>query len=469
MGRVHAVILTAVMLFAATGVASAEVADLTSPGKPPSSGVVFDPRAMSDLFADIAEQAGPSVVTITSKTTVTAPVSPFIPWGFGYGFPGQGGTREYTREGLGSGVIIGAMGLIVTNNHVAGDADELMVILSNGDEVEAKLVGSDPRSDLALIQIEYENDLPVIAMGSSDDLRVGEWVLAVGSPFALSQTVTQGIVSYLGRDGMGLADYENYIQTDAAINPGNSGGALLNLEGELIGVNTAIASRSGGYQGIGFAIPVSTVRRVVSDLMEFGEVRRGWLGVGIQEVSHEIAEQFNLDDDSGVLLSDIFPDSPAEQGGLHRGDVVTEINGTVFKSLGEFRNRIADLDPGTDVRLTVVRDGNRRTVTVRLGSREEDPEIAAGELQENYGWQLSELTEDLTTRLGATGVSGVVVLNVYPGSRAAGAGVQSGDIILEVNRKAVESPVDVGEQLSGTVGDALLLLWRGGRTLYLVI
>lgn len=469
MGRILAGSLTAAVLLAVLGMAFAydpASPDINDPG---TAAAVLDPRSMSDLFADISEEVGPSVVTITSRTTVTAPVSPFIPWGFGYGLPGQGGTREYTQEGLGSGVIIRADGLIVTNNHVAGDADELQVILSNGDQVEAKLVGADPRSDLALIQIEYDGELPAIEMGDSDRLRVGEWVLAVGSPFALSQTVTQGIVSYLGREGVGLADYESYIQTDAAINPGNSGGALVNLDGELIGVNTAIASRSGGYQGIGFAIPVSTVRNVVSDLMEFGEVRRGWLGVSIQEVSSELADQFDLEDDSGVLMADILPDSPAERGGLQRGDVVTEINGTPFESLSEFRNRIADLDPGTDARLTVFRDGSRRTVTVRLGSREEDPETVASDLESDYGWQLADMSEDIAARLGAENITGVPVMSVYPGSPASDAGVQPGDVIMEVNRKQVTSVSQVGEELSGTVGEALLLVWRRGRTLFLVI
>lgn len=469
MGRILAGFLLSATVFAIPAVLPGDSAEPYKDEKPAAL-AVLDPRSMSDLFADIAERVGPSVVTITSKTTVTAPATPFDPWGFGFGFPpGGGGTREYTREGLGSGVIIRSDGLIVTNNHVAGEADELQVILSSGDEVPAKLVGTDPRSDLALIQIEYEGELPAITMGNSDELRVGEWVIAVGSPFALSQTVTQGIVSYLGRDGVGLADYESYIQTDAAINPGNSGGALVNLYGELIGVNTAIASRSGGYQGIGFAIPAGTVRSVVDDLLEFGEVRRGWLGVSLQEVSPELAEQFGLEDRRGVLLADILPDSPAEEAGLQRGDVVVELDGSQFQSLPDFRNRIADTSPGTRVRLTLIRDGARRTLSVVLGSREEDPQTLSQNLQGDFGWQLSELTEDLAARLGAQGVTGVVVTGVAPGSRAALAGLQPGDVIMEVNRVAMASLRDISEQLDRTVGEALLLVWRGGRTIFLVI
>lgn len=468
MKKIFTAVLAGTILFVITGFTADRNPD-TQNAEVEITEPVFDPRAMSNLFADISEMVGPSVVTITSKTTVTAPPSPMIPWGFGFGFPNQGGTREYTQEGLGSGVIISPEGLIVTNNHVAGDADELLVVLSNGDEVEAKLIGADPRSDLALIQIEYDEILPAISLGSSDDLRVGEWVLAIGSPFALSQTVTQGIVSYLGRDGVGLADYESYIQTDAAINPGNSGGALVNLDGELIGVNTAIASRTGGYQGIGFAIPVNTVKSVVDDLLQYGEVRRGWLGVSIQPVTAEIAEQFNLQNNEGVLISDVLPDSPAENSGLQRGDVVISANGNRFDSINDFRNKIADMDPGSESELVVVRDGRERTITVELGSREEDPATVVSNLENEYGWQLTELTEELASRIGAGNTEGVVVLNVLPGSPASAAGVQPGDLILEVNRKAVETVSDVSDELQRAVGDALLLVWRGGRTLFLVI
>jgi serine protease Do len=472
MAALPAGVLVFIALTALSGIMPFSVEEITA--QPPQESavrVVVDPRAMSDLFADIAERVGPSVVTITSKTRVTVQADPFMPFGFGFGFghPGQRGTREYTREGLGSGVIISSDGLVVTNNHVAGEVDELKVILHDGTEVEAKLVGADPRTDLALIRIETHLPLQPIAMGDSDRLRVGEWVLAIGSPFALSQTVTQGIVSYLGREGVGLADYESYIQTDAAINPGNSGGALVNLDGELIGVNTAIASRSGGYQGIGFAIPAATVISVTDDLLEFGEVRRGWLGVSLQEVSPELARQFGLDEREGVLLADIIPGSPAEDAGLERGDVITAIDGERFQSLADFRNRIAAIRPGTGVRLGVVRDGRQRTVSVTLGSREEDPAVVSRNMELDYGWQLSPLTDDLATRLGAQGVTGVAVTGIVPGSRAASAGIQTGDVILEVNRVTVSSVSEVGEQLERSVGEALLLVLRRGSTIYLVI
>jgi len=431
--------------------------------------VVCDPRSMSDLFADISQKIGPSVVTITSTSTVTAQTSPLVPWGFGFGFPGQGGTREYTREGLGSGVIISEDGLIVTNNHVVGDADELKVVLSTGDEATAKLVGADPSSDLALIRIETGQALPAVSMGDSDQLRVGEWVLAIGSPFALSQTVTQGIVSYLGREGVGLADYENYIQTDAAVNPGNSGGALVNLNGELIGINTAIASRNGGYQGVGFAIPVSTVRNVVDDLLAYGEVRRGWLGVSLQEINTELAVQFNLQNERGALIADILPGSPAEESGLMRGDVVILLNGSAVDTPSSFRNRIAGLDPGSEISLRVIREGRERDVSAILSSAGEDPATVTENMETFYGWRLGELTEDLSTRLDASGISGVVVLDVYPGGPAAMAGLQPGDIITEVSRTSVATVAEVGERISEAVGEALLLVYRHGRTLFLIL
>jgi len=469
MYRVLTGVLVTATLLAASGVARTENSTSAEVDSLQTVTAVFDPHAMSDLFADISAQVGPSVVTITSTTTVTAPSMPFDPWGFG--FPGMGGgqPREYTRQGLGSGVIINEDGLIVTNNHVAGDSDELQVVLPDGEEVTAKLVGTDPRSDIALIKIEVDHPLPAVTMGSSDDLRVGEWVLAIGSPFALSQTVTQGIVSFLGRDGLGLADYENYIQTDAAINPGNSGGALVNLDGELVGVNTAIASRSGGYQGIGFAIPASTVQSVVDDLLEFGEVQRGWLGISMQEVSSELAKQFDLEDARGVLVADILPDSPAEDSDLQRGDIITLVDGGEFDSPNDFRNIIAAIDPGTETSLTVVRDGRTRRISVTIGSREEDPQVVTEDMQSEYGWHLDDLSDDVASRLGASGVSGVVVLNVAPGGRASIAGIQPGDIIQEVNRHTVKSLSEAGAYLSETVGDALLLVWRHGRTMYMVL
>lgn len=434
--------------------------------------VISDPAAISDHFADIAEAVGPSVVTINSRTTVTATVPGFgmNPWGFyGFGPPQQ---REYTQRGLGSGVIVTDDGYIVTNHHVAGEADELEVVLSTGGTYPAKLIASDSRTDLAVIRIEASG-LPVITMGQTRTARVGEWVLAIGSPFALSQTVTQGIISFLGREGVGLADFESYIQTDAAINPGNSGGALVNMRGELIGINTAIASRTGGNQGIGFAIPVEMVRDVMNDLISFGEVRRGWLGVTLQELSDELRLQFGVDDGvEGVVVSDVLAGTPASGSGIQRGDIVTAMEGEPVQSVASLRNRIAATPPETRVAFTLIREGRERTVRVTLGSQSSavvasDPSRS---FSEEAGWVLRELEWNRAEQLGVPGSEGVLIAEVTRNGSADSAGLRGGDVILEVNRTRVGAPEEAEGIISNSTDDnVLLLIWRNGRTFFTVM
>lgn len=433
--------------------------------------VISDPEAISDHFADIAEAVGPSVVTINSRTTVTATVPGFgmTPWGFyGFGPPQQ---REYTQRGLGSGVIVTEDGYIVTNHHVVGEADELEVVLSTGQTFQAKLIASDSRTDLAVIHIEAEG-LPVIPMGQTGTARVGEWVLAIGSPFALSQTVTQGIISFLGREGVGLADYESYIQTDAAINPGNSGGALVNMRGELIGINTAIASRTGGNQGIGFAIPAEMVRSVMSDLISFGEVRRGWLGVTLQELSEELRMQFGVDDGvTGVVVSDVLDGTPASGSDFRRGDIITSMDGEAVQSVASLRNRIASTPPGTGVTFTIVREGRSRDVRVVLGSQSGTaaaPEVSPS-FSEAAGWVLRELEWNRAEQMGVPGSEGVLIAEVTRNGSAESAGLLGGDVILEVNRTRVGTPEDVEGILNNSAGDILLLVWRDGGTFFTVM
>jgi serine protease Do len=438
-----------------------------------------DPAAISDIFVKIAADVGPSVVTVTSTTTVTAiiPSFPSIPFGFQdpWGrnwddlFPAPR-EEEFIQEGLGSGVIVSRDGYIVTNHHVAGNADDLEVVLSTGERYPAELVGTDPKADIAIIRIEADN-LPAIRLGDSNDLQVGQWVLAIGSPFALSQTVTQGIVSYMGRTGVGLADYENYIQTDAAINPGNSGGALVNLRGELVGINTAIASRSGGYQGVGFAIPVNTVSAIMDDLVEHGYVLRGWIGISIQDVTPELAGQFGLDEDrAGVLIADILEDTPAEESGLQRGDIILAVDGRDVESMQSFRENIASLDPGSRVALLVLRDGREIRMNVVLSQQPESYVAAAQEDDsQEIGWHLAELTRDIAGRLGDSSLRGVLVEGVDPGSTADEAGLVRGDVLLEVNRTPVYSPSDVEDEVSPGSGDILLLVWRQGTTIFVVL
>jgi serine protease Do len=420
---------------------------------------------LSRAFSSIVRRTGPSVVTINSSRTVRRTIpgfpSPLDPWGMR-----RPRTEEYEARGLGSGVIFDEDGIIVTNNHVVENADEIEVVLSGGDTHAAELVGTDPETDIAVLRVDLDG-LNAAELGDSDALEVGEWVLAIGSPFALSQTVTQGIVSYMGRTDLGLADYESYIQTSAAINPGNSGGALVNMSGELVGINTAIASRSGGSQGVGFAIPVNTVARVVDDLLEHGSVLRGWLGVMIQEVSPQLAGQFDAPEGT-VLVSQVMEDSPAEDAGLVRGDIIVGIEGDEVDGISRFRNSIAEMEPGTEVELEVLRDGEEMEIEVELGSRPGSKAAAArgGAGGPDAGWRLEAPDVGRLEQLGLSG--GALVAGVAPGSPADEAGLVPGDVVLEVNRDPVDSPERVGELLRPGAENLLLVL-RDGNTLYLVL
>jgi serine protease Do len=426
----------------------------------------YDPQALSNSFVNIAKKVRPSVVTVTSTTTMRRVVpsfplfpSPFSPWGSRRFSPRE---EEYQRRGLGSGTIYSPDGYVLTNNHVVSGADAIEVVLSDGSRYPAELVGTDPRTDVAVIKIDAQG-LHRIPMGDSDALSVGEWVLAIGSPFALSQTVTEGIVSYLERTDIGLADYESYIQTSAAINPGNSGGPLVNLNGEVVGINSAIASRSGGSEGVGFAIPINVAIRVADDLIEFGAVRRGWIGVMIQEVSPQLADQFDAPE-GAVLISDVLEDTPAERAGLERGDVVVSLNGKEVRSASGFRNDVADLQPGSEVRLSILRDGDRISLEVTLDQQPEDLTAFSGT---DPGWTLSSLDVAELDALGI--IEGVLVSSIESGGPAADAGVKSGDVILEVNRVTVSSPEEVRQIVRSSAGEVLLLVLRGDNTIYLVM
>jgi serine protease Do len=285
---------------------------------------------------------------------------------FGPRLPERGQPRKYRQTGQGSGFIVSKDGYILTNHHVVGDADRITVTLSDGREFTAKTVGTDPKSDVAVIKIEADN-LPILPLGDSDALEVGEWVMAVGNPFGLSHTITVGVVSAKGRSTVGITDYEDFIQTDAAINPGNSGGPLINLTGEVVGIITAIFSRSGGYMGIGFAIPVNMAKAIQKQLVETGKVIRGSLGVNVQNLSKELAESFGLDSTDGVLIAGVTKDSPADKAGLRRGDVIVEFNGRNIENVGQFRNLVALTIPGTKIKLVLIRGGKRSDLAVKLG------------------------------------------------------------------------------------------------------
>ncbi len=439
--------------------------------KPEQSEVRISPTpalamAQDASIADIAAKALPSVVNVSSTRTrkVQSPLGHF----FG------AGPQERRQEGLGSGVIIDGGGLVVTNNHVVEDADEIQVTTNDKREFTAKVVGTDPKSDVAVLKLEGDTSgLVPLAIGNSGDLRLGDVVLAIGNPFGVGQTVTMGIVSAKGRANMGIVDYEDFIQTDAAINPGNSGGALVNMRGELVGINTAILSRSGGSQGIGFAIPTNMAKPIVDALTKDGRVSRGWLGVAIQEIDGEIAHAMKLPKSGGVLIADVQADSPGKRAGLERGDVVTHVGDVAVDSPGSFRNLVASAGAEHTVKLAVVRKGKGLTLNAKLGElpgQEKGPPAAkpGGSLD---GLSVAPLDAEARKQLGITGEprQGVVLSKVVAGSAADRAGLKPGDVILEVNRTEVKTPADFERLYTGTQGTRLLLVYRGGATQFVVV
>ena len=356
----------------------------------------------------------------------------------------QNPNRQFRQQGMGSGSIIDSKGYILTNHHVVGEADRILVILYDGTEKEAKLVGTDPETDIAVVKIEG-NGLPVLPMGNSDEILVGEDVIAVGNPFGLIQTVTYGIISAKGRSNVGINEYENFIQTDAAINPGNSGGPLVSLRGEIIGVNSAIFTRSGGYQGIGFAVPINMARKIMRDLIDKGTVSRGWLGVGIQNVSHDLAKAFQLDNTKGSLITGVMPDTPAKKAGMRKGDVVIRINEKSIRDSNHLRNEIANAGAFADIEIELIRDGKSVIIQLKLDERPRKlgqikvaPQpVPTIEQVEMLGMIVEELTEKTAKQLGIETGSGIVIVEVKPGSPAEKTGLLPGMIVQEVERHAI--------------------------------
>jgi serine protease Do len=386
--------------------------------------------------------------------------------------------KERKERGLGSGVIVESNGLIITNNHVVGKADEIRVTLSDKREFKAKLIGTDPKTDIAVVRIDATG-LPTVPWADSDRLEVGEFVLAVGNPFGLTQTVTLGIVSALGR-AAGIAEYEDFIQTDAAINPGNSGGPLVNVRAELVGINTAIFSQSGGNMGIGFAVPSNMAQSIMGQLVQTGKVVRGWLGVSIQELTPELASQFGVGETKGVLVSDVMDDSPAKKAGFERADVIVEYDGKSMDSPTHLRNAVAQTPVGKKVAVKIIRDKKPKTIELTIA---EQPKAMAQSGEEDAGestaptgvlssLEVRELNDELASRYGVKpSERGVVVVRVKPGSTAEELGVREGDMIVEVNRQAVTS-VKAYERIASKLPkdhSVLLLLKRQGRTIYLTL
>ena len=437
-------------------------------------------RAAPESFADLADKVSPSVVNITTSTVVAAPAdgNPIVPEGSpfedffkDFGAPGPNGPRR--SNALGSGFVISEDGYIVTNNHVIEGADEIEVEFFSGDRLDAKLVGTDPKTDIALLKVESDTPLPFVNFGDSNLMRVGDWVMAMGNPLGQGFSVSAGIVSARNRELSGT--YDDFIQTDAAINRGNSGGPLFNMDGEVIGGNTAILSPNGGSIGIGFSMASNVVSRVVDQLRQFGETRRGWLGVRIQDVTPDVAEAMGLAAAKGALVSDV-PDGPAKDAGILPGDLITSFDGAEVSDTRELVRRVAEADVGRAVRVVVLREGKSETLLVTLGRREaaeaEDtgdsatPPAAPVE-KELLGLTLSEMTDDLASGLGLpAGSTGLVVTGIDETSEAYGKGLRSGDVITEAGQQAVATVGDLEARIS-EAKDAgrkslLLLIRRGG-------
>lgn len=436
-----------------------------------------DPLAsLGDAMANVAEKAKQSVVNISTTKYVKQQPHPFFDDPFFRRFFGDSGQQQKRKvTNLGSGVIVSQDGYILTNNHVIDGADDIIIKLFGGREVKGRVVGMDSRTDLAVIKVN-ESNLPAIKWGDSERLRVGEIVLAIGNPFGLSSTITMGIVSALGRSGMGITDYEDFIQTDAAINPGNSGGALINTKGELVGINTAILSRSGGYQGIGFAIPSNMVRSVMDSIINEGKVVRGWLGVHIQQLSGELAKQFNAPDDKGALVVDIVENSPAEKAGIQRGDIIVEYDNKKVETPSQLKNLVAMTRPNQEVSIVVIREGKPKTIKVQIKELPSDtskPESQPTVTVDNVlkGVSVQDVTEDILQKLGITKkIKGVIVNSIDEDSKSLGI-LQRGDIILELNRKPVTNVKEYQDVVSKIEKnqDVLALIIRNKTSIFITI
>ncbi|MCE7915624.1 MAG: DegQ family serine endoprotease [Nitrosomonas sp. PRO4] len=454
-------------------------------------------RQTSKAFAEVARKVSPSVVLIQVEKE-SAKQTPFgfpfgngeqLPFGdelfkrfFGDRFPElprfNAPGEQRSVMGQGSGFVFPSQNkhssnktYILTNNHVVEGNGKISVKFLDGREFEAKIKGTDPKSDIAVIEIEASG-LPAVQLGDYSQLEVGEWVVAIGNPFGLSHTLTVGVVSAKGRTSLGINDYEDFIQTDAAINPGNSGGPLVNLDGEVIGMNTAIFSRSGGYMGIGFAIPINLAERIANQLIEQGEVVRGYLGIVIQPLTTELAKSFDLKSDKGILIAQVSKNSPAARAGLKPGDVIVNYQGRSVSDIGDFRNQIAMAKPGSEVEFDIVRDGKQRTLTVKIDKLSDDKLAAQEPAQytEKLGLTVQTITADLARQYGVKRGEGVIVTEVAPGSIASTAGINRGAVILEVNRKQVNSSDEFKQAIKNNDKKNLLLLVReNGASRYIVL
>jgi serine protease Do len=442
----------------------------------------------SKAFVNVVKKAKPAVVHIKVEKTNKPGYQggqgaeemfnhPFFEQFFGPQFRGrQPRQPEFKQRGQGSGFIISEKGHILTNNHVVEDADVVKVVLSDNREFVAKIVGTDPQTDVALLKIDDPANLPVLPLGDSNALEVGEWVIAIGNPFGLSQTVTVGVVSATGRSSVGINEYENFIQTDAAINPGNSGGPMINARGEAVGINTALFSRTGGYMGIGFAIPINMAKSIENQLQEKGKVTRGWLGVIIQNVDKNLAESFGLKKVEGILVSEVQNDSPAKSAGLQRDDIIVRLNDSPLEDVSDLRNRVALLPPGSKAMLDIIRDSREKKIQVTIGEQPSGfsttgKTVKEKETLDKYGLTLQELTQELAEKFEYKSKSGLIISDVQPGSPADFAGLKPGYLVEEIDKVKVQNLDDLKKALEqgGKSGKILLRVRFGDYSTYVVL
>jgi serine protease Do len=426
-----------------------------------------------DSFADLAQQAAPAVVNIQVTRTTKHPMGRsrdlFEEFFGGRKHPRFRAPDLVPTEASGSGFVISEDGYIVTNNHVVEEADSISVVFSDGNELEAKVIGLDGKTDLALIKVEPEDELNVISLGNSDETRVGDWVMAIGNPFGLENTVTVGILSARSRD-INAGPYDDFLQTDASINPGNSGGPLIDMKGRVIGINTAITPAG---QGIGFAIPINMAKSLLPQLRATGSVTRGWLGVSIQRVTLPIARKFDLEEPQGALVSQVFEGSPAKKAEIERGDVIVEFDGAKIEDVDDLPRRVADTAPGSKVKIVVIRDGKKKKLEAVLDKMDDDAAQLADSREspsKDWGFDVQALTPEIAEQLGfKEEVSGVLITDVDPAGAASRAGLRRGDVIVEANREEIASLEDLSKALGQDESQALLLVRRGSGTFYIAI
>lgn len=454
-------VLVAGLLFlmSSTGIHAEEAADISSL------------KQTSAAFAKIARDVSPAVVNIQLEIAPTAADAEAVdPLGM-LPFPGQPNPNQGQRMvAQGSGFIIRSDGYIVTNNHVVENASKITVKLLDEREYEAKVIGTDPHSDIAVIKIPAK-DLPTVTLGDSDKVQVGEWVVAMGNPLGLSHSLSAGIISAVGRNSMGIANYESFIQTDAAINMGNSGGPLIDLEGNVIGINTAILTRSGGYMGIGFAIPINMAKSVIDQLMKDGKVVRGYLGIKIQPLTQDLADSFGSKTKHGVLVVQTMKDGPADKGGLKQGDVITNIDGNDVKNMGTFRNDVAAMKPATQHKFTIIRQGKPQALLITVGDLEASAGVAVTDqiqIVNKLGLSIQNITPDIAPKIGVEAGSGVVIAEVKPNSIAQFTGLARGMVILELNGVKITNVEQFKQQLEKS-GKSLRLLMQYQQNLWYVV